>query len=82
MTSIMDCILSKFLAPSGQKLIGLNSFCNLSVTLQMQAGSYNNLQLQEEQAILQQMAWPPQSQNLNIMESVCDYMKKEATETA
>lgn len=48
----------------------------------MQAGSYNNLQLQEEQAILQQMAWPPQSQNLNIMESVCDYMKKEVTETA
>ena len=37
----------------------------------------NYFQLQEEHGVLQQMVWPPQSPDLNIMESVWDYMKRQ-----
>ena len=37
----------------------------------------NYLQQQEEQGVLQQMVWPPQSPDLNIIKSVWDYMKRQ-----
>lgn len=40
----------------------------------------NYFQWQKEQGVLQQMAWPPQSPDHNIMESVWDYTETEATE--
>ena len=35
------------------------------------------LQRKEEQEVLEVMVWPPQSPDLNIMESVWDYMKRQ-----
>lgn len=38
-----------------------------------------SLQPQEEQGVIQQMVWPPQSPHLNIVVSVWDYMKRQKT---
>lgn len=38
-----------------------------------------SLQPQEEQGVIQQMVWTPQSPHLNIVVSVWDYMKRQKT---
>lgn len=39
----------------------------------------NYLHCQVEKGVQLQMAWPPQSLDLNVIENVCDYMKRQKT---
>ena len=71
-------ILIHHAIPSGSRMIGtkciLQQYNNPKHTANV---IKNYLQRKEEQKVLEVMGWPPQSPDLNILESVWDYMKRQ-----
>ena len=64
--------------PSGRRLIGPKFILQQDNDPKHTANVIKNyLQRKEEQEVLEVMVWPPQSPDLNIMESVWDYMKRQ-----
>ena len=69
-------ILIHHAIPPGRHVIGPKFILQQDNTPKHTANVMKNyLQRQEEQGVLEEMVWPPQSPDLNIIESVRDYMK-------
>ena len=67
-------------SPSGRPLIGPRFTLQLDNNPKHTARVIKNFtEWQEEQGVLKQMAWPPQSPDLSITESVWDHMKRQET---
>ncbi len=70
-------ILIHHAIPSGRRLLGSKFILEQDNDPKHTANFIKNyLKHKEEQGVLEVMVWPPQSPNLNIIESVRDYMKR------
>ena len=73
-------ILIHHAIPSGRHLIGPK--CILQHNDPKHTAKVRTIFSAKERGVLEVMVWPPQSPDHNIIDSVGDYMEREATEAA